>query len=253
VRDTARFYAEAERYWRNPKLPPIRSVEGPSRTRLRIGVVVDSVTGTPTDDETRAAVLSTAELLSDLGHHVEQTALPVPARFAEDFSLYWGLLGLLVASAGTRVIDRAFDVSRTDNLTRGLAKMCRRELARTPGMLVRLRRSTQEYRKLFTRVDVLLSPVLGHTTPPLGHLSPTLPFEVLFPRLQAYVGFTPLNNASGGPAISLPLGHTREEMPIGCQLSADLGDERTLLELAFELEAAKPWRRIQDTGTQAEG
>jgi amidase len=246
VRDTARFYAEAERYWRNPKLPPIRSVEGPSRTRLRIGVVVDSVTGTPTDDETRAAVLSAAELLGDLGHHVEEAALPVPARFAEDFSLYWGLLGLLVASAGTRVIDRAFDVSRTDNLTRGLAKMCRRELARTPGMLVRLRRSTQEYRKLFTRVDVLLSPVLGHTTPPLGHLSPTLPFEVLFPRLQAYVGFTPLNNASGGPAISLPLGQTREEMPIGCQLSADLGDERTLLELAFELEAARPWRRIQD-------
>jgi amidase len=35
-------------------------------------------------------------------------------------------------------------------------------------------------------------------------------------------------------------------MPIGCQLSADLGDERTLLELAFELEAARPWRRIQD-------
>ncbi len=253
VRDTARFYAGAEAYWRNPKLPPIRSVEGPSRTRLRIGVVVDSVTGVPTDDETRAAVTSTAELLGDLGHHVEETALPVPTRFAEDFSLYWGLLGLLVASAGTRVIDRAFDVSRTDNLTRGLAKMCRRELARTPGMLVRLRRSTHEYRKLFTRVDVLLSPVLGHTTPPLGHLSPTLPFEELFPRLQAYVGFTPLNNASGGPAISLPLGQTGTGLPIGCQLSADLGDERTLLELAFELEAARPFPLIQDVGTQADG
>jgi amidase len=120
-------------------------------------------------------------------------------------------------------------------------------------MLVRLRRSTHEYRKLFTRVDVLLSPVLGHTTPPLGHLSPTLPFEELFPRLQAYVGFTPLNNASGGPAISVPLGQTRTGLPIGCQFSADLGDERTLLELAFELEAARPFPRIQDAGTQADG
>lgn len=172
--------------------------------------------------------------------------MPVPARFAEDFSLYWGLLGLLVASMGTRVIDRAFDVTRTDNLTRGLAKMCRRELARTPGMLVRLRRSTHEYRKAFVDHDVLLSPVLAHTTPALGHLSPTLPFEELFPRLQAYVGFTPLNNASGGPAISLPLGRTRSGLPIGCQVSADVGDERTLLELAYELEAARPWPRIQD-------
>jgi amidase len=246
VRDTARFYAGAEAHWRSPRLPPIRSVEGPSRTRLRVGVVVDSVTGTATDDETRACVLSAADLLSDLGHSVEEAPMPVSRRFAEDFSLYWGLLGLLVATAGTRVLDRDFDVSRTDNLTRGLARMCRRELARTPGMIYRLRRSTQEYRKVFTRLDVLLSPVLGHTTPPIGHLSPTLPFEELFPRLQAYVGFTPLNNASGGPAISLPLGRSAGGLPIGCQLSADLGDERTLLELAFELEQARRWPRIQD-------
>jgi amidase len=115
-------------------------------------------------------------------------------------------------------------------------------------MIYRLRRSTQEYRRVFTHLDVLLSPVLGHTTPPIGHLSPTLPFEELFPRLQAYVGFTPLNNASGGPAISLPLGLSAAGLPIGCQLSADLGDERTLLELAFELEEARPWPRIQDAG-----
>ncbi len=246
VRDTARFFAGAEAYWRNPKLPPIRSVAGPSRTRLRVGVVVDSVTGTPTDEETRACLLSTADLLDHLGHNVEESAIPVSRQFADDFSLYWGLLGLLVAITGTRVFDREFDVAGTDNLSKGLARMCRRELARTPGMLYRLRRSTRGYRQAFTRHDVLLSPVLGHTTPLLGHLSPTLPFEELFPRLQAYVGFTPLNNAAGGPAISLPLGLTRGGLPIGCHFSADLGDERSLLELAFELEEARPWPRIQD-------
>jgi amidase len=251
VRDTAGFYAAAEEHWRNPRLPPIRCVEGPSRTRLRIGVVSDSVTGTATDEETRRCVLATADLLSDLGHAVEEAQMPVSSRFAEDFSLYWGLLGLLVATAGTRVLDRDFDVNRTDNLTRGLARMCRRELARTPGMIYRLRRSTQEYRKVFTRHDVLLSPVLGHTTPPIGHLSPTLPFEELFPRLQAYVGFTPLNNASGGPGISLPLGRTVAGLPIGCHLSADLGDERTLIELAFEIEEARPWPRIQDAAPRS--
>jgi amidase len=251
VRDTARFYAGAESYWRNPKLPPIRAVEGPSRTRLRVGIVLDSANGVATDEETRACVLSTAELLSDLGHHVEETPLPVQRRFADDFTLLWGLLGLLVSTSGTRVFDPAFDLSRTDNLTRGLAEMCRRALVRTPGMLLRLHLSTREYRKVFRRFDVLLSPVLTHTTPKIGHLSPTLPFDELFPRLQAYVGFTPLNNASGGPGISLPLGRTTSGLPIGCHFSADLGDDRTLLELAFELEQARPWARIQDVGPPA--
>lgn len=246
VRDTAAFYAAAEEYRRNPALPPIRTVHGPSRTRLRVGVVVDSVIGPPVDAETRDCVRGTAELLSGLGHRVEDVPLPVSKQFAEDFSLYWGLLGLLVTTAGTRVLDPGFDVSRTDNLTRGLAQMCRRRLPQVPAMLLRLRRSTRAYREIFTRVDVLLSPVLGHTTPPLGHLSPTLPFEELFPRLQAYVAFTPLNNATGGPAISLPLGRTRSGLPVGCHLSADHGDERTLLELAYELEEARPWPRIPD-------
>jgi amidase len=248
VRDTARFYAAAEEYWRDPRLPPVRSVEGPGRTRLRIAVVTDSVNGTPTDHDTRECVLATARLLDRLGHRVEEVANPVPQRFAADFSLYWGLLGLLVSSTGTRVLDRGFDVSRTDNLTRGLARMCRRELRRTPGMLYRLRRTVREYRRIFVAHDVLLSPVLVHTTPRLGHLSPTLPFDELFARLQAYVGFTPFNNAAGAPAVSLPLGRTGLGLPIGCHFSADVGDERTLLELAYELEDAQPWPRIQGPG-----
>ncbi|MDQ2699373.1 MAG: amidase family protein, partial [Actinomycetota bacterium] len=90
------------------------------------------------------------------------------------------------------------------------------------------------------------SPVLAHTTPPLGHLSPTLPFDELFDRLREYVAFTPLNNAAGAPAVSLPLGRTSVGLPVGAHLAADVGDERTLLELAFELEETRPWPRIQD-------
>jgi amidase len=56
---------------------------------------------------------------------------------------------------------------------------------------------------------------------------------VLFERLRRYVGFTPLNNAAGGPAISLPLGASPQGLPIGVHISVDLGDERTLLELAY--------------------
>jgi amidase len=244
VRDTARFYAAAEEQWRNPRLPPVRSVEGPGRTRLRVGVVLESVLPVSVDQDTRACVLSAAELLSALGHRVEEAPTSGTPRLADDFSLYWAFLGFLASSTGRRAFGPDFDVSRTDNLTRGLARTCRRQLARVPGMIRRLRRSTRDYRRLFEKYDVLLSPVTTRTTPPLGYLSPTLPFEELFPRLQAYASFTPLHNAAGGPAASLPLGTTSTGLPIGCQLSADLGDDRTLLELAFELEQARPWPRL---------
>ncbi|HET6563108.1 MAG TPA: amidase [Marmoricola sp.] len=245
VRDTARFLAAAEAFRRSAKLPPTRYVEGPSRTRLRVGLVLSSVTGTPTDAETRRAVLDTAALLEHLGHRVEETTLPVSPSFAEDFARYWALLGLLAVTTG-KALDRRFDVARTDNLTRGLAARSRRELLRTPQMVYRLRRTTARYRRAFQQFDVLLSPVLTHTTPLLGHLAPTLEFDELFTRLEAYVGFTPLNNAAGSPAMSLPLGTTTRGLPVGIHLSADLGDERTLLELAYELEEARPFPRIQD-------
>jgi amidase len=245
VRDTARFLAAAESFQRPPNLPPIRYVEGPSHTRLRVGLVLASVTGAPTDAETRQAVLDTAALLEDLGHTVEETTLPVSPSFAEDFARYWALLGLLATSTG-KMLDKRFDVARTDNLTRGLAARSRRELPRIPQMIYRLHRATATYRAAFGQFDVLLSPVLTHTTPLLGHLAPTLDFEELFTRLEAYVGFTPLNNAAGSPAVSLPLGTTGLGLPLGIHLSADLGDERTLLELAYELEEARPFPRIQD-------
>ena len=92
----------------------------------------------------------------------------------------------------------------------------------------------------------MLSPTGAHTTPELGHLSPALGFDVLFPRLVRWVAFTPLNNATGGPAISLPVASTSTGLPLGVQLSADHGDEATLLELAYELEADRAFARIQD-------
>jgi amidase len=245
VRDTARFFAGMEAARPARRLPPVRRVQGPSATRLRVGVVLDSVTGTPTDAETRRTVEEAAALLASLGHEAEEMALPVSLQFAEDFALYWGLLGFAISTGGRRALGPDFDVTRTDNLTRGLAASYRRQLARTPGMVLRLRRSTREYRRAFADRDVILSPVLGHTTPLLGHLSPTLEFEELFHRLRTYVGFTPLNNVAGGPAMSLPLGMSEQGLPIGVHFSADLGDERTLLELAYELEAARPFARIQ--------
>jgi amidase len=243
VRDTAHFFASAERAGGRRPLPPVGLVEGPGSRRLRIGMVLDSVTGVRTDDETRAAVTGTAELLTGLGHEVVPMAPPMTAQFAEDFPLYWGMLGFLMCQLAPRAFA-GLDATRLDGLTVGLADYYRKRARRTAGALVRLRRSQADYARALTGYDAVLSPVLAHTTPRIGHLSPRQPFEQLFPRLVEYIGFTPLNNASGSPAISLPLGATAAGLPIGVQLMAPHGRERTLLELGYALEGAAPFRRL---------
>lgn len=248
VRDTAAFFAGMERTWRNPKLPGIGDVKGPGKRRLRIGLVMDSITGTPTCDETRAVVNETAKLLEKLGHRVEPMPLPVPPSFQEDFTTYWGFLSFMIGLVGGHTLGRGFDASRMDPFSKGLAAYYRKHLLRTPGVLWRLHRSAKQYAEAIKPWDAVLSPVLAHAVPRLGHLNPAVPFDELFERLTRYVAFTPLNNTTGSPAISLPMGACANGLPIGVHFSAPHGAERTLLEIAYELEAAKPFRRIQAGG-----
>lgn len=245
VRDTAAFLAASEDYWRSPQLAPIGAVRGPADRRLRVGLVLDSVTGSPVDEQTRAAVEHTAALLEKAGHVVEPIEMPVSAQFAADFLQYWGLLADLAVSTGKLTFNRSFDARNVDGLTRGLRAHHRANLRRTPGALRRLRRIPQVYARMFAKHEVVLSPVLGHVTPLLGHLSPTVPFDELVDRLVRWVAYTPLNNIAGTPAISLPMGLAAEGLPIGVQLSGAHGDERTLLEIAYALEAEQPFAKIQ--------
>jgi len=244
VRDTAHFMAATQAYRPAAGLKPLGLVEGPSDRRLKVGLIIDSITGTPTDEDTRKAVLATADLLDSLGHDVVEVPLPVGKTFMEDFKHYWGLLAFSTQHFGRRVMGPDFDKTLTDPLTRGLARRFVRQAWRTPTAIRGLKRSEQRYRAAFADVDVVLSPTLAYATPELGYLSPAVDFAVMFERLVQYAAFTPLNNAAGGPAISLPLGRSSSDMPIGVHFSADHGDEQTLLELAYELEAAQPFAKI---------
>lgn len=244
VRDTAYFHYEAEKYYRNKHLPEIGLIEGPSANRLRIGLVMDSITGYETDQPTRKAVEQTAALLSSFGHHVEEMPMLVPTSFIEDFSLYWSMLAFMTQKTGKLVMDSSFKSARLDPLSQGLAGLFKKNYHKTPLFLYRLRQTQHAYARAFSQYDVILTPVLAHTTPKLGHISPDVPFDELFDRLMQYVSFTPLANASGGPAISIPMAKTPENLPISVQLMAGYGAEKTLLEVAYEIEQAQPWIRI---------
>ncbi|QGV81992.1 amidase [Streptomyces ficellus] len=246
VRDTAAFLAAAETYWRNPKLPPLGLVEGPAKRRLRVGLLIDSPNGVRTDDATRAAVTDTAVALERLGHTVHPVELAIDPRFTDDFLTYWGMLSFLLGITG-RSFGPDFDRRRMDGLSRGLREAYLRNWRRTPGVLRRLKRTTAGYAAAFRGLDVVLTPVLAHTTPPIGHLGPAVPYPTLIERILAYVAFTPVNNVVGNPSLSLPAASgTEDGLPIGVMFSGRPGSERTLLELAFELEADRPFRRIQD-------
>jgi amidase len=108
----------------------------------------------------------------------------------------------------------------------------------------RLRRGVQLYDGHFSDVDVLLSPVLAHPAPTIGEHAPDQPFEQLFAKLIDYVAFTPFNNVGGGPAIAVPHGMMTRGLPGSVHVSAPRGGERTLLELAYELEQISPFPTI---------
>jgi amidase len=244
VRDTAAFLREAERVYRELRLPPIGDVTRPGRKRLRVAVHTGGL-GRVCSPEVTELTLKTAHLLEELGHQVEEVEHPAPATVPEDFLLYWAMLAMVIVRTGRRSAGPTWDRGRLDNLTLGLDRHACRNLHRIPGAIRRLRRLPGVSADFHRTYDVTLTPTLGHETPLVGHLDPTAPYDVVMDRILEWVTFTPWQNATGDPAVSLPLATTAAGLPQGMMFSAGSGAEATLLELAFELEEAAPWASIR--------
>ena len=251
VRDTARYLAEAERLYANPDLPPVGLVAGPSPRRLRIGLTGISLTGTPVAAVSRQAVADTARVCEDLGHHVEPVEPRIDDRFCPDLGRYFCLLAFMMRHAGARMLGGEFHADRLDPLVTGMSALGARSLWQMPTTLRRLRRLAAEGEAVFDDCDVLLVPSAGHETPPIGHLAPGLDADEHLVRLLRFMAGNPVQNISGAPALALPLARTATGLPVGVQLVAPRGQERRLLELAFELEMAAPWPHRPSTAPSA--
>jgi amidase len=243
VRDTAAFLREAERVWRSLRLPPVGDVTRPGHAKLRVAVVTEGI-GKRATPEVTELTMKTARLLEELGHEVTPIDNPLPGHVRDDFLLYWSMLALGMVRSGRRTFGRTWDAGQLDNLTQGLARHSRRQLHRLPLAIARLRRTARWSREFHRDHDVVLTPTLATETPVIGHLAPTQDYDTIMDRLLDWVAFTPLQNATGDPAISLPLATTGNGLPQGMMLGAGAGREATLLELAYQLEEAAPWPRI---------
>lgn len=247
VRDTAYFYAEAEKFYKNKRLPIIGLVEGPSNRKYKIGYTGNSVKGMGADAVTLQGLNQTAKLLESLGHEVVYFDLPVKDRFVDDFANLWSVGGFYFERYGKKVFGEEFEPSGVSELTAGLSDHFRQNKAKTVASIVRLRNSFRQYRRMFDQsgLDMILTPTTSHVPPLIGYLSMTLSYETLLERIQKWACFTPYHNATGGPSISLPVQHYLEEnLPMGMLLSANLGQEAVLLDVAYQLEAAQPWKKI---------
>ena len=134
-----------------------------------------------------------------------------------------------------------FDKKKLEVWTLELSRFFRNNILKAPFIIRRLKKFSNQYENIFLDYDILLSPTLSHAPPKIGYIGPEVSFQTHFERLRQYVAFTPLQNIAGAPAISLPMGFNRNGLPIGIQFAAAYGQEKRLLELAFELEEAQPW------------
>ena len=203
VRDTAEFFAAAERHYRNPGLPKLGLVSHPGHARLRIGMFTDTPYGLESDPDCVTTVHEATKICEELGHDVEEIIPPFGAEDLDAFFLCWATLAFGVTRLGKVLVGDGFDKNRLEPSTLQLERYFRRNAWRVPASARRLHGLSRRYAKLFERFDVVVSPTMSGPPIKLGSLGP----------------------------------------PIGVQFASAVGNERCLLELALALEAARPWRR----------
>jgi amidase len=242
VRDTAHYYAHAEQLYLNPKLPPMGLVDRPLERPLRIATLDRSPAPGALDGVVQAAFDDTVRLVEGLGHRVTPIDPPVTPTFVDDFVMLYQFFGAATVRAGRKVWGPAFERNQVTEFTEGLGAALGSKWHRVPGMIRRLRRTRRDLAARIKGFDVVLTPTVAQVPPELGYLGMDLTYDVLFPRVMEWAQFTPLANAAGTPSISLPLAHDPvTNLPVGMMFSGHFGQERMLLELALQLEAAKPW------------
>lgn len=242
VRDTAASLAFLEQ-GADPLLRPVGAVTQPIRRKLKIGLVLQGVGGVEPDGEVRGAIEDSARLLQSLGHHIEPTRWPFAEQtFIQDFLTYWATQAHRIVGSISEKLGKKPDETMFEPFTLAMARQIQ---SLPPGAveaaIVRLRAAAAGYDSWFANYDVILSPVLAEPPVKLGYISGDVPFETLVERMMRYLPYTPIHNVAGAPAVSVPLSWSKGGLPIGTHLAARYGDDRTLLELSLQLEAARPW------------
>ena len=250
VRDTATILDEVNG-WRpgDPYevAPPSRSyIEevGADPGRLRIGLLTEASAGVHADCV--AAAEDAARLLESLGHTVEPSspeAMREEDAFTANFITVWSAGAAWGLDYWARKTGAPIGQDEVEPLTWALAETGRSaNAAQYLSALEWLQAWSRRMADWWDDYDLLLTPTIAEPPPPLGAFDSPAdnPLNGLF-RAASLVPFTPPFNATGQPAVSLPLFWNDAGLPIGVQLVAGFGREDVLLRVGAQLEEARPW------------
>jgi amidase len=232
---------------------------------LRVGLTTRDFFGRPFHREVETAVERVAERLEGLGHRVERVLPPFETEtFAAAFRVLWAAAAAVFLKrveqeapvpAWLRPVTRRPWVFRTlvglpvgpaltERFTRRLATMDARhapsDLWLAEQVMHTARASVDAF---FAERDLWLTATLPAPPGRIGSLSVDGTEDELQARLFGAVAYTPVANATGHPALSLPAGSSEEGLPLGAHFMAPLGREDRLLRVASQLERAHPWPR----------
>lgn len=242
--DVAAGYEPGDPYFAPPpKRPFLEEVER-SPGKLKIAFTTSAPSGIAVDPACVEAVHKAAQLCRQLGHVVEENAPRVDFKTLQE-----AMVAIINVNLATVINLRAkaqgceLAPGDVENITWRAIKTGRKISATDYAQaILTMHLKSRKIARFFEDYDILLSPVL--LTPPvdLGHLDMMSEDAGQYLKnLSGFFGFTSMFNATGQPAMSVPLYWTEDNLPIGLQFAGRYGDEATLFRLAAQLEKAQPW------------
>ncbi len=216
---------------------------------LKIAVHTRTFAGDPVDPACVAAVEKTARVLESLGHHVAPFDRKVEI---EAMMRAWTRIVACgtALSVHAKTTDPKVYTGKLDGVTLGAVRLA----AEISGEQYLAAVETvhafgRQMARHLSGIDVLVTPTLAEPPARVGRFKPDnedfLAYRTGPQGVFAYSPFTAAFNASGQPAVSLPLHWTDDDLPVGVHLAAAFGDDEVLMGLAAELEEAMPWAEKQ--------
>jgi len=211
--------------------------------RLRIAMTAENALGADVDPECVRGMRETGELLAALGHHVVEDAPALPGK--DTLRIFTGVFGPAIAlgvAYGEQLAGRSPEDSEIEPLTRALSDISRKmSSVEYLAALAQMQALARGVIAFFAEYDVLITPALAERPLAIGECDGLgeNPLED-FARSGAFTPYTALFNVTGQPAISVPAGFGEDGLPTNAQIVAKPLGEDTLLQLAAQLETARP-------------
>ena len=249
--------------------PPARPFLDEARTppgRLKIAFTTEPMLGKSVESDCVKAVMDAAKLLESLGHDVVEDTFDVDRdAFNRAFLTVVCVETAAELDVAAKVLRRTVHRSDVEAATWALSLIGRSISGPEYSNAVRhLQQVGRKVGAFFERYPVHVSPVLagppflhGALQPPsseklvmtvLGALRASKVMKAMGALERAagtvfeWMSYTPIANATGQPAMSVPLSWNDAGLPIGVHFTGRYADEATLFRLAAELEIAAPWR-----------